>query len=77
MSLQRTKSNTLKSIAAERHHNSTGSQPVAIARLELHIIVLQIFFIFWVAGENSKIEYTYGWYSGSVGINDMHGIITS
>jgi hypothetical protein len=74
MSLQRTKSNTLGSIAAERHHNSTDSQPVAIARLELHIIVLQIF---WVAGENNKIEYTYGWYSGSVGINDMHGIITS
>jgi hypothetical protein len=55
MSLQRTKSNTLGSIAAERHHNSTGSQPVTIARLELYIIVLQIFFIFCAAGENNKL----------------------
>jgi hypothetical protein len=30
----------------------------------------------WVAGENSKVEYTYGWYSTSAGINGMHGIIT-
>jgi hypothetical protein len=28
-----------------------------------------------VAGENSKIEYTYGWYSASAEINDMQGII--
>jgi hypothetical protein len=28
-----------------------------------------------VAGENSKVEYTYGWYSASVG-NDMQAIIT-
>jgi hypothetical protein len=27
MSLQKTKSNTLGSIAAERHHNSTGNRP--------------------------------------------------
>jgi hypothetical protein len=42
---------------------------VVIAHLELHIVVLQIFFIFWEAGlssrENSKVEYTYGWYSAS------------
>jgi hypothetical protein len=25
--------------------------------------------------ENSKVEYTYGWYSASAGINDMQGII--
>jgi hypothetical protein len=50
MSLQKTKLNTLGSIAAERHNNPTGNQPGAIARLELYIIVLQIFFSFWVAG---------------------------
>jgi hypothetical protein len=36
-----TKSNTLGSIAAERHHNSIGNRPGAIARLEHHIEVLQ------------------------------------
>jgi hypothetical protein len=40
MSLQKTKSNTLGSIAGERHHNSTGNRPGAIARLEHHIKVL-------------------------------------
>jgi hypothetical protein len=50
MYLQKTKSNTLGSIAAERHHNSTGNQLGAIARLEHHIEVLQIFFSFWAAG---------------------------
>jgi hypothetical protein len=40
--LQKTKSNTHESIAVQRHHNSTGNRPVTIARLELHIIVLQI-----------------------------------
>jgi hypothetical protein len=29
-----------------------------------------------VAGENSKIEYSYGWYSASAEGNDMQGIIT-
>jgi hypothetical protein len=43
MSLQKTKSNTPRSIAVERHNNSIGSQPVAIDRLEHHIVVLQIF----------------------------------
>jgi hypothetical protein len=38
--LQKTKSNTLEDIAAERLHNSTGNQPVVIARLELHNVVL-------------------------------------
>jgi hypothetical protein len=46
MSLQKTKSNTLGSIAAERHHNSTGNRPRANAHLEHHIEVLQIFFSF-------------------------------
>jgi hypothetical protein len=69
MSLQKTKSNTHGSIAAERHHNTIGNRPGAIARLEHRIKVLQIFFTFWAAslsaGENSKVEYTYGWYSAS------------
>ena len=41
MSLEKSKSNTLRSIAAERHHNSTGNQSGAIARLEHHIEVVQ------------------------------------
>jgi hypothetical protein len=41
MSLQKTKSNTLGSIAVERHHNSTGNRPGVIARLKYHIEVLQ------------------------------------
>jgi hypothetical protein len=41
MSLQKTKSNTFRSIAAERHHNSTGNRPGVIPRLELHNDVLQ------------------------------------
>jgi hypothetical protein len=40
MSLQKTKSNTLRSIAAEGHHNSTGNRPGGIAHLEHHIKVL-------------------------------------
>jgi hypothetical protein len=71
MSLQKAKLNTLRNIAVERHHNSTGNRPGAIARLEHHIELLQIFFSFWAAGlysrGNSKVEYTYGWYSASVG----------
>jgi hypothetical protein len=69
--LQKTKSNTLDKIAAERHHNSTGNRTGVIARLELLIKESQIFFSFWVVGlssmENSNVEYTYGWYSVSVG----------
>jgi hypothetical protein len=38
--LQKNKSNTLISTAAERHHNSTGNRLAAIARLELHNEVL-------------------------------------
>jgi hypothetical protein len=41
ISLQKTKLNTLGSIAVERHHNSTGNRSVVIAHLELHIVVLQ------------------------------------
>jgi hypothetical protein len=29
-----------------------------------------------MAEENSKVEYTYDWYSASAGNNDMHDIIT-
>jgi hypothetical protein len=46
MSLKKTKSNTLESIAKKRHHNSTGNQSGVIAHLEHHIEVLQIFFSF-------------------------------
>jgi hypothetical protein len=58
MSLQKTKSSTLGSIAAERHHNSTGNRPVAIAHLELHIVVLQIFFSFWAVDLYGKGKIT-------------------
>jgi hypothetical protein len=40
MSLQKTNSNTLGSIAAERNYNSTGNQLRVIARIDHHIIVL-------------------------------------
>jgi hypothetical protein len=72
MSLQKTKSNTLGSIAMERHHNSTSNWPGAIARLEHCIEVLQSLLqllssrFVW-QGENSNVEYTYGWYSASAG----------
>jgi hypothetical protein len=46
MSLQKTKSNTLGSITAEQHNNSTGNRSGAIAHLEHHIEVIQIFFNF-------------------------------
>jgi hypothetical protein len=41
MPLQKTKSNTLGSIAAERHNNTTGNRPGAVSRLEHHFKVLQ------------------------------------
>jgi hypothetical protein len=53
MSLQKTKSNTLESIEAKRHHNSTDNRPGVIARLELLIEESQIFFSFWAAGLSS------------------------
>jgi hypothetical protein len=74
MSLQKTKLNTLGSITAERHHNSIGSQPdggggnrtprtpyrsTPMSSLASEQQV-------YVAGKNSKVEYTYGWYSTSV-----------
>jgi hypothetical protein len=46
MSLQKTKLNTLDSIAVERHHNSTGNRSGVIACLEHHIEVLENFFSF-------------------------------
>jgi hypothetical protein len=70
MSLQKTESNILGSIAVERHHNTTDNRPGAIARLEHHIEVLQSLLqllsnrFVWQE-ENSKVEYTYGWYSVS------------
>jgi hypothetical protein len=65
MSLQKTKSNTLRSIAAERQHNSTGNLSGAIAHVERHIEVLQSLLqllssrFVW-QGKKSKVEYTYG-----------------
>jgi hypothetical protein len=53
MSLQKTESNTLGSIAAEIHHNSTCNRPGVIAHLELLIEESQIFFNFWVVGLSS------------------------
>jgi hypothetical protein len=50
MSLHKTKLNTLRSIAVERHHNSIGNRPGAIARLEHHIEELWNIFSFWAAG---------------------------
>jgi hypothetical protein len=54
MSLQKTKSYTLRCIAVERHHNTTGNQLGVIAHLEHHIEVLQILFSFWAVGLYSK-----------------------
>jgi hypothetical protein len=51
--LHKTKLKTLKDIATERLHNSTGNWPGAIARLELPIEESQIFFSFWAAGLSS------------------------
>jgi hypothetical protein len=44
--LQKTKSNTLEDIAAERHHNSIGNRPGVIVHQKLLIEVLQFFFGF-------------------------------
>jgi hypothetical protein len=72
MPLQKTKSNTLENIALKRHHNTIGNRPGAIAHLEHHIEVLQSLLqllnsrFVWQE-KNSKVEYTYGWYSASVG----------
>jgi hypothetical protein len=44
--LQKTKSSTLDSIAAERHHNSTGNRLGVIARIELLIKESKISFSF-------------------------------
>jgi hypothetical protein len=41
MTLQKTKSNILRSIATERHHNSTDNLPEVIAHLEYYIKVFQ------------------------------------
>jgi hypothetical protein len=46
-------------------HNSIGTANGATRSLELFIKEFQSIFSFWAAGENSKVEYTYGWYSAS------------
>jgi hypothetical protein len=51
--LHKTKSKTLKDIAAKWLHNSTGNRPRVIARLELLIEESQIFFSFWAVGLSS------------------------
>jgi hypothetical protein len=43
-------------------------QQGATRNLELLVKEFQSIFSFWVVGENSKVEYTYGWYSASAGI---------
>jgi hypothetical protein len=79
--LHKTKSKTLKDIAAERLHNSTGNQPGVIACLELLIEESQIFFSFWAAGLSSmgKIARLSTLMVGTqqvVGKYDMHAIIS-
>jgi hypothetical protein len=51
-----------------RLHNSTGMASRAIRSLNLLIEEFQSTFSIRAAGENSKVEYTYGWYSASAGI---------
>jgi hypothetical protein len=63
--LQKTKSNTLDDTAADRLHNSTGNRPGAIARLELLIEDSKSSSA--SKQQVGKVEYTYGWYSASVG----------
>jgi hypothetical protein len=57
---------------SRRLHNSIGMATGATHGLELLIEEFQSIFsfraAFCVAGENSKVEYTYGWYSASAGI---------
>jgi hypothetical protein len=53
MSLQKTKSNTLGSITAERLHNYIGNRPGVIARLEFLLEESKISFSFWAAGLSS------------------------
>jgi hypothetical protein len=45
-----------------------GTAARATRSLELLVEEFQYIFTFWVAGENNKVEYTYGWYSASAGI---------
>jgi hypothetical protein len=58
-----------------RPHNTTGMATGATHNLELHVEELQSIFSFCATclynRGNSKVEYTYGWYSASAGINDM------
>jgi hypothetical protein len=52
-----------------RLHNTTWMATGATRSLELHIEEFQSIFSFWTAGlnsrGNSKVEYTYDWYSAS------------
>jgi hypothetical protein len=55
-----------------RFHNSTGTTTEVTRNPELLIEDFQSIFSFCAVGlylgENSKVEYTYGWYSVSAGI---------
>jgi hypothetical protein len=57
---------------SRRLHNSTETATGATRSLELFIEEFQSIFSFWAAGlssrGNSKVEYTYCWYSASAGI---------
>jgi hypothetical protein len=53
---------------SERLHNSIEMTTGATCSLELFVEEFQSIFSFWAAGENSKVEYTYGWYSASARI---------
>jgi hypothetical protein len=59
-----------------RLHNSTGMATGATHILELLGEEFQSIFSFWVAGENSKVEYTYGLYSASAGITRYARLIS-
>jgi hypothetical protein len=63
-----------------RLHNTTGTATGAAHNLELLIEEFQSIFSFLAAGlysrGNSKVEYNYGWYSTSAGINDIQRVIT-
>jgi hypothetical protein len=63
--LQKTKSNTLDNIAAKWYDNSTDNQPGVIARLNSSSKYSNSSSA--SEQQQSKVEYTYGWYSTSGG----------
>jgi hypothetical protein len=50
-----------------RLHNTTRTATGATRSVDLLVKEFLFIFSFWAAGENSKVEYTYGWYSSSAG----------